>query len=136
MSDHEVEHLAQGLEVLIDLMDVHIGYAGLRDHLIAERPDLVELLRRDKPSRLKARGDWERVMIGGFKGAPLADETKNSRRRTSPDFFGDGTLRFEAIAEIDFDRASALDLIELIDSTLAYLSLQQPERDPGDNVVS
>lgn len=107
-------------------MTAHIDFPALQDHLGHLRPDLSELLRRDRPSRPKAKGDWERVVTHGFSGAPLKKGKKNSRRATSPAFFGDGALRFEAIAEIDFQRASALDVTDLIDSTLEYLSLRQP----------
>ncbi len=65
-------------------------------------------------------------MAHGFKGAPLTNRRKNNRRLTSPDFFGDGALRFQAIADIDFERSSARDLTNLIDCTLEYLSLRQP----------
>lgn len=108
-------------------MDVEIQYASLRDHLIDAWPGLAELLRRDKPSRPKAKGEWEQVITHGFKGAPLAGGKKNTRRQTSPDFFGDGTLRFQAIADIDFEQASAIDVTGLIDATLEYLSSRQPE---------
>lgn len=107
-------------------MDTDIEYASLRDHLSDVRPHLAGLLRRDKPSRPKAKGDWEQVVTCGFKGAPLATGRKNNRRLTSPDFFGDGALRFQAMVDIDFERASASDLVDLIDCTLAYLSSRQP----------
>ena len=51
---------------------------------------------------------------------------KNNRRQTTPGFYGDGALRFEATVGIDFEHASALDLIVLIDATLEYLSSNQP----------
>lgn len=113
-------------------MDADLDYASLIGHVAEERPDLAELLRREKPSRPKAKGDWERVIAHGFKEAPLEGGHKNNRRLTSPAFYGDGALRFQAIAEIDFERASARDLTDLIDLTLAYLSSRQPAAYPND----
>lgn len=124
--DEEDEEVRRAAYDLARSMDVEIEYVSLREHLSQVRPDLAELLRRDKPSRPKARGDWDQVVTHGFRGAPLANGKKNNRRATSPDFFGDGTLRFQAIAEVNFDRASARDLTDLIDSTLEYLSSNQP----------
>jgi hypothetical protein len=121
--DEEVRRAAYDLARSVD---PNIEYASLRDHLAAEQPGLAGLLRRDKPSRPRARGDWEQVIVHGFEGAPLAGGKKNSRQRTSPDFYGDGALRFQAIAEIDFERASARDLTDLIDCTLSYLASRQP----------
>lgn len=121
--DEEVRRAAYDLA---RIMDASIDYASLRGHLSDERPDLAELLRRDKPSRPKAKGDWEQVIVHGFKGAPLATGKKTTRRSTTPDFFGDGALRFQAIVEVDFERASACDLTDMIDATLTYLSAREP----------
>lgn len=107
-------------------MDADIKYASLRGHLSGERPDLAALVRREEPRRPKSRGDWESVMTHGFRGALKAGGKKNNRRLTSPGFFGDGALRFQAIAEVDFERASARDLTDLVDCTLEYLSSRQP----------
>lgn len=68
------------------------------------------------------------MIVHGFKGAPLPNGRANNRRSTGPGFYGDGALRFQAIAEVDFGRASTPDLIELLDFTLMYLSSRQPER--------
>jgi hypothetical protein len=114
-------------------MDTDIDYAGLKGQVAEERPDLAELLQREKSSRPEAKGDWERVIVHGFKGSPLPDGRPNNRRRTSPDFYGDGALRFQAIAEVDFERASARDLTDLIDFTLTYLSSRQPARLTADD---
>lgn len=47
-------------------------------------------------------------------------------------FFGDGSLCFQATSDIDFARASARHLADLIDCTLDYLAARQlwlgPER--------
>jgi hypothetical protein len=66
------------------------------------------------------------VIVHGFEGAPLPTGKKNNRQRSSPDFFGDGALRFQAIVEIDFEQASAREATDLIDCTLSYLALRQP----------
>lgn len=123
---YEDEEVRRAAYDLARSMDVDIEFASLRDHFASERPDLAELLRRDKPSRPRARGEWEQVIVHGFEGAPLTGGKKNNRQRTSPDFFGDGARRFQAIAEIDFDRASARDVTDLVDCTLEYLASRQP----------
>lgn len=104
-------------------MDTDINYASLNDHMVEERPDLAGFLRRENRSRPEAKGDWDRVIVHGFQPSPGHPD---SRQQTSPDFYGDGALRFEAMADVDFDRASALDLTDLIDFTLTYLSSRQP----------
>jgi hypothetical protein len=122
----EDEEVRRAAYELARSMDAVIECASLRDQLSGGRPDLAELLRRDKRSRPSAKGDWERVVVHGFRGAPLPGGEKNNRRRTSPDFFGDGALRFQASVEIDFDRASACDVTDLIDCVLNYLVVHQP----------
>lgn len=127
----EDEEVRRAAYELARSMDTDIDYASLKGQIAEERPDLAEFLRREKPSRPNANGDWERVIVHGFKGSPLPDGRPNNRRRTSPAFYGDGALRFQAIAEVDFERASARDLTDLIDFTLTYLSSRQPAVDPG-----
>jgi hypothetical protein len=122
--DEEVRRAAYDLA---RSMSADIEFASLKSHLSKERADLAALIRRDNPSRPRPKGDWESVIAHGFRGAPLADGRRNNRRLTSPDFFGDGALRFQAIADIDFERASARDLTDLIDCTLEYLSSRQPQ---------
>lgn len=119
--DEEVRRAAYGLA---RSMHTDIDYPSFKSHITKERPDLAELLRREKPSRPEPKGDWEHVIVHGFEG-------KNNRRRTSPDFYGDGALRFQAMVGIDFERASAPDLTDLIDLTLKYLSSRQPMVDPS-----
>jgi hypothetical protein len=123
VEDEEVRRAAYDLA---RSMHVDIDFASLHAHLKTERPDLAELLRRDKRSRPEAKGDWEQVIVHGMKAAPLQGRNTNNRRTITPAFFGDGTLRFQAIVDIDFQRASARDLIDLIDATLAYLSSREP----------
>jgi hypothetical protein len=107
-------------------MSADIRFSALSDHLSESRVDLAALVQRGRQSRPRPRGDWEKVVRHGFAGAPLADGKKNSRQRTAPDFYGDGALRYQAIADVDFGRASARDLVDLIDCTLAYLTSRQP----------
>lgn len=122
--DEEVRRAAYDLA---RSMESVIQFSTLKEHLTKVATSLAELLHRDTPSRPPAKGDWERVMVHGFKGTPLPNGKKHTRKQTTPDFFGDGALRFQAITEIDFDQAAALDLVDLIDSTLSYLSARQPE---------
>lgn len=121
--DEEVRRAAYNLA---RSMDATINFASLQKHLEQQQPELARFLHRKKPSRPQAKGDWEEVIVHGFAGARLADGSKNSRRRTSPDFYGDGALRHEAIANISFERASGADLVDLIDATLDYLVQHQP----------
>lgn len=122
--DEEVRRAAYDLA---RSMESDIQFSALKEHLTGVTPSLAALLRRDTPSRPPAKGDWEKVIVHGFKGTVAPNGKKNTRRQTTPDFFGDGALRFQAIAEIDFNQAAALDLVDLIDSTLSYLSARQPE---------
>jgi hypothetical protein len=132
----EDEEVRRAAYELARSMDTDIDYASLKGQIAEERPDLAEFLRREKPSRPNANGDWERVIVHGFKGSPLPDGRPNNRRRTSPAFYGDGALRFQAIAEVDFERASARDLTDLIDFTLTYLSSRQPASSPQTTSVA
>jgi hypothetical protein len=132
----EDEEVRRAAYELARSMDTDIDYASLKGQIAQERSDLAELLRREKPSRPKAKGDWERVIVHGFKGSPLPDGRPNNRQRTTPDFYGDGALRFQAIAEVDFERASARDLTDLIDFTLTYLNSRQPASSPQTTSVA
>lgn len=121
--DEEVRRAAYDLA---RAMDLNIDFAGLRDHLNAVRPDLAALLSRDVKSRPGARGDWEQVILHGMKGAPLDGRKTNNRKTITPDFYGDGTLRFQAMVDVDFGRASAKDVTDLLDATLDYLVAREP----------
>ncbi|WP_458111005.1 hypothetical protein M1D88_11405 [Arthrobacter sp. R1-13] len=129
VEDEEVRRAAYDLA---RSMDTDIDFAGLHAHLTTVRPDLAVLLSRDKRSRPDAKGDWEQVIVHGMKAAPQQGRNTNNRRTITPAFFGDGVLRFQAIVDVDFDRASARDLIDLIDATLTYLSVREPnsQRNP------
>lgn len=128
VEDEEVRRAAYDLA---RAMDADIDFPGLQDQLNAVRPDIAAFLSRDTKSRPGARGDWEQVILHGMKNAPLDGRTTNSRKSITPDFFGDGTLRFQAMVDIDFGRASARDVTELLDATLDYLA----DREPGSTAV-
>lgn len=123
----EDEEVRRASYALARSMDSVIHFSSLKEYFLETEPDLATLLRRDKPSRPPAKGDWEQVIVHGLKGMTLQDGKPNTRRQTTPDFFGDGTLRYQAISDVDFDRATALDLVALIDATLSYLSSNQPK---------
>jgi hypothetical protein len=121
--DEEVRRAAYDLATsMADSLDA----ASIRAHFDAHHPELAPLLSRTRSSRPEPRGEWEPVIVHGFAGVPLADGKRNNRNRTRPAFYGDGTLRFQAIAEIDFAEASAADLTDLLDGTLSYLAARQP----------
>lgn len=123
--DEEVRRAAYNLA---HSMEDEIDHPSLHAQLVNDRPDLAEALSRDKRSRPAARGDWEQVIVHGFRGAPLKDGKSNNRSRTTPAFHGDKALRFQAISNIDFSRVSARDLVDLMDLTLEHLSSNEPER--------
>lgn len=124
--EKENESVRRAAFDLATSMAVSLEYVSLRDYIAGQDPELALLLSRTRASRPQARGDWESVIVHGFAGAPLEDGRKNNRNRTRPIFYGDGTLRFQAIVEIDFDKASARDLTDLLDYTLGYLAARQP----------
>lgn len=101
-------------------MDRFLDFPPLTKFLVEEQPHLVPMLSREGRSRPQAKGSWEEIILHGFSGKG------NNRTRTKPDFYGDGALRFQAIVDIDFDQASAIDVTTLIDATLDYLVASQP----------
>jgi hypothetical protein len=107
-------------------MDSYIGFSAIKTHLENANPRLAGLLDRKTMARPTGKGDWEKVVLHGFAGAPLPDGKKNTRRSTQPSFYGDGALRFQAIVDIDFANAGGQDVTELLDATLAYLAAKQP----------
>lgn len=123
--DEEVRRAAYDLA---HSMEHNIDHKALHARLTQDRSDLGEALSRGKSSRPAARGDWEAVIVHGLKGSPVKDGGRNTRRRTTPAFYGDGALRFQAISDIDFSRVSAQDLVDLIDLTLNHLSSSEPEQ--------
>lgn len=122
----ETEELRREAYNLALKMDEDIKYVSFNNYLLDTAPDLANILSRDKPSRPPHKGDWEQVVAHGFTGALLENGSKNNRRRTTPGFFGDGALRFQAIIDIDFQRATADDLETLIETALRYLTSREP----------
>jgi len=114
----EDEEVRRAAFDLANAMNEEIDYMALKRHLAAVRPGLAAQLSRDRPNRPKPTGDWESVITNGLG--------PGGRRRTNPGFYGDGALRFQAIAEIDFEHVSASDVTELLDTTLTYLSEREP----------
>ena len=112
--------LANNMSDTIDLLALHT-------HLLQVLPEVAPLLSRQRSSRPHVKGDWETVIVRGFKGAALPGGVANNRQRTNPGFYGDGTLRFQAIADIDFHHASAADLTTMLATTVTYLKESEPE---------
>ncbi|MBO0595557.1 hypothetical protein I2485_06160 [Nesterenkonia sp. E16_7] len=124
----EDEEVRRAAYALAHSMEHAIDHHALHARLTQHRSDLGGALSRGKSSRPAARGDGEAVIVHGLKGAPMKDGRRNTRRRTTPAFYGDGALRFQAISDIDFSRVSAQDLVDLIDLTLSHLSSSEPEQ--------
>lgn len=122
----EDEEVRRAAFALAQSMDDVIGSVPLLAYLGERHPDLARFASRARDGRPSAKGDWERVIRHGFKGSPLPDGSSNNRRRTTPGFYGDGTLRFQAIVELDFTQATGPQLLDLISETLTYLRARQP----------
>jgi len=124
--ESESEELRRAAYELACSMDSVITFRALKKHLEDVDPRLAGLLDRKKSSRPAAKGDWEQVVRHGFAGAALPEGKKNNRHRTRPAFYGDGALRFQAMVDVDFGRASGRDLADLLDATLTFLDERQP----------
>jgi hypothetical protein len=122
----EDEEVRRAAYTLAQSMDQYIDFVALKKYLEGANPRLAELISREGPSRPGPAGDWEQVIRHGFTGSRLEDGKKDNRRTTRPAFYGDGALRFQAIANIDFGRARAHDITDLLDETLTYLAAMQP----------
>lgn len=123
--DEDMQLRKSAFELACD-MDSSIDVTGFVDHVTEVQPGLSPLLFLNGPGRPDPRGDWQRVIEHGFSGAPLPGGKRNTRRTTTPGFFGDGALRFQAKLGIDFERASAQDVTDVIVCALDYLSDHQP----------
>lgn len=123
----ENEEVRRAAYDLAHNMDSVIACNSLEDHLAEIHPDLLDfLVCKSGSGRPEVKGDWESVIKHGFKGSSLSNGKKNNRRQTTPGFYGDGALRFEATVGVAFEHTSALDLIVLLSATLEYLSSNQP----------
>lgn len=125
--EKESESLRRAAYALARSMEDDIDFGSLHAKLQIENSRLADLIYRTKPSRPKPKGDWELVLTHGFAGSALEGGRRNSRRQTNPGFYGDGALRFQAIASIDFSNASAGDLVELICMSLKHLRDSEPK---------
>lgn len=115
----EAYDLARSMESIIDT-------AVLLKTLATNHPAIVAVLDRKGTGRPLAKGDWELVVDKGFQNLSNPDGVAGNRRSIKPDFYGDGTQRYQAICGIDFARASARDVVEAIDVTLHYLERHVP----------
>lgn len=93
----------------------------LRKSLLAKSPHLDGLLLESGGGLKSPRGDWSEVVERGLSRSGAGGTVKGTRRTYDPGYYGDGTRRFVALSKVDFTRASALDLVELMDQTLGYL---------------
>lgn len=126
----EDEEVRRAAFTLANKMSASIDFIALKDHIKNFNPRLANLLDRQKNSRPVPAGDWEEIIKLGFADAPPfvidGKPKKKTRLNTRPAFYGDGALRFQAIADIDFTQATAQDLMDLIRLTLDYLSQSEP----------
>lgn len=95
---------------------------ALHTHLIGKHPQLGDLLLRIGPGRKPANdGAWGPVVDRGFKSTSNPGGVIGGRLQNNPGFAGDGTQRFEAVSKLDYSRATATDLIELLEASLEFL---------------
>lgn len=114
----EVWEMAKAMEgsIRIDALHAYLG---------GKHPQLGDLLLRIGPGRKPANdGAWGPVIDRGFKSTGNPDGVLGGRQQNNPGFVGDGTQRFEAVSKLDYSRATATDLIELIEASLGFLQSQ------------
>lgn len=103
-------------------MDGAIRIDALRTYLVEKHPRLGDLVVRIGPGRKPANdGVWGPVVDRGFKSTNNPGGVIGGRLQNNPGFAGDGTQRFEAVSKLDFLRATATDLIELLEASLEFL---------------
>ena len=103
-------------------MDDAIRIDALHTHLGGKHSHLADLLLRIGPGRRPANdGAWGAVIDLGFKSTENPGGVIGGRLQNNPGFVGDGTQRFEAVSKVDYSRATATDLIELIEASLGFL---------------
>ncbi|WP_203338759.1 hypothetical protein [Nocardioides limicola] len=119
------ESRAETWELATD-MEADIRIDALRAALLAHHPALAQLVVSTGSGRPVTRGDWLTVVELGFRAKDNPDGVKGNRRNHNPGFVGDGTQRYEAVSPLDFTKASAPDLVELIDACLKYLCNRLP----------
>ena len=98
-----------------------------REYLAVTNPELNSLLLSDGAGRRMVNEDkWRPVIMHGFKSSTNPRGIKGGRRSNNPGFVGDGTQRFEAVSPIDYSRASAHNVVELLEACLLYLRDRVP----------
>lgn len=123
---HEDEEVRRAAHDLAVSMEGDLEAETLQEYLGSVDPRLSIALQPNRRSRPEAKGDWEQVMHHGFANLPKVNNKKPGRRQIRPAFYGDGSLRFQAMVSLDFTQTSALDIINLLDATLTYLEERQP----------
>lgn len=108
-------------------MEQELEAEALQMYLESVNPALAKAIRPARRSRPEAKGDWEQVIERGFANLPKIGNRKPNRRQVRPAFYGDGSLRFQAMVPLDFTQLSALEIVELLDASLAYLLERQPD---------
>lgn len=103
-------------------MDDSIRIDALHTHLVGKHPQLADLLLRVGPGRKPANdGAWGPAVDRGFRSTSNPGGVIGGRLQNNPGFVGDGTQRFEAVSKLDYSRATATDLIELLEASLEFL---------------
>lgn len=103
-------------------MEGSIRIDALRAYLDGKHHQLGDLLLGTGLGRKPADDSaWGPVIDRGFKSTGNPDGVIGGRLQNNPGFVGDGTQRFEAVSKLDYSRATATDLIELIEASLGFL---------------
>ena len=106
---------------LAQRLDLALTADKLFTHLEDAHPHLTGLLTRNTKDRPAEHALWPEVVELGFKSADNPGGVNGSRTTIKPSFYGDRTLRYQAIAGVDFTTATGADLVALIEQVLAYL---------------
>jgi len=83
-------------------------------HLKAARPELAGLLTSRGAGRPRPKGDWDEIVERGF--------VRGDAKHFNPGFHRDGDTRLEATARVDLERATAVEVVELLGAALQYLA--------------
>ncbi|POH56978.1 hypothetical protein CVS28_18040 [Arthrobacter glacialis] len=111
--------------VMAKAMESSIRIDALHAYLDGKHPQLGDLLLKISPGRKPANDSaWGPVIDRGFKTTGNPDGVIGGRLQNNPGFVGDETQRFEAVSKLDYSRATAKDLIELIEASLGFLQSQ------------
>lgn len=114
---------------LAKAMDDDIRIDALVGHLRVDHPHLAPLVTRSGPGRQAPAKDdvWLPVIKHGlYQRVSNPGGLPGGRKSNNPGFAGDHTRRFQAVSPIDFSKASALDLLELLEASLQYLQNRLP----------